>query len=253
MAKEHILSDDEIRRLIPMAREGDQDAMMRIVDSQEGLTWKAARYWLKPAFEMADLMQIGRIGVVKAVRDFDPAAGTQFNSFATAYVRNEIRNQTMGQHRVLRVSAHTCNLRSKATRLARAKGIGRDAAMDELGYSREDRACVARSDIAIVNEDVSDYFTPAHLPVHRLPTVEDDGPRRIEDADESAYILGSLGEPWRQFVAMSWGMDGRERTAEQFAAEAGLTLQQVRWRRRQALAMMRERAGLAAGDQWRPA
>jgi RNA polymerase sigma factor (sigma-70 family) len=250
MAKGNILGDDEIRALIPAARAGDQDAMMRIVDSQEGLIWNIAKRWRGAAFEMDDLLQIGRIGVVRAVRAFDPDAGAQFNTFAVRYIRTEIRNEAIGRFRAMRVPYWIFPVRKKARKHANERGISVDAALVELGYSNEARDAVRKASLTIIDEDISPRrgnYCRADSPDGFSPTTEDRGPDRVDDADFVPWLIGGLPPHHRPFAVMVLGLDGRDLDHRRIAAEIGSNAGCVRERKRRVLRMMRERASMALG------
>lgn len=77
--------------LLPLAREGDEEAASRILQANNGLIWAVVRRYYGRGVEPDDLYQLGCLGFLKAVRGFDTAYGTQFSTYAVPKIAGEIR------------------------------------------------------------------------------------------------------------------------------------------------------------------
>ena len=73
------------------ARSGDRDAMQRILDSNLGLVKSIALRHTGRGTELEDLIQIGLIGMMKAVRGFDPEKNCRFTTYAVPLIAGEIK------------------------------------------------------------------------------------------------------------------------------------------------------------------
>lgn len=112
--------------LLRAARAGDDAAMDAMVRENAGLIWAVARRYFGRGVEPDDLYQLGSLGFLKAVRDFDEDYGTQFSTYAVPKIAGEIR-------RFLRDDAPVKAERSVRER-ALAVCAARDALRDTLGH-----------------------------------------------------------------------------------------------------------------------
>lgn len=87
-----ILPEPEIRELIKRYQEnGDPEAANRVIAHNERLIYRLAMFYMNTGScgdqELEDLMQYGRMGVMRALEGFDPNAGTKFVTYAYNWVR----------------------------------------------------------------------------------------------------------------------------------------------------------------------
>ena len=79
------------RELILAAQRGDESASSSLIETNSGLIWSVARRYFGRGVEQDDLYQLGCLGFIKAVRDFDVDYGTQFSTYAVPKIAGEIR------------------------------------------------------------------------------------------------------------------------------------------------------------------
>ena len=77
--------------LLKQAQGGDRDAMAELMDKNAGLVRGIANRFRGRGVEYEDLIQIGSIGMLKAIRSFDTDRGTQFSTYAVPLIIGEIR------------------------------------------------------------------------------------------------------------------------------------------------------------------
>lgn len=77
--------------LLLRVREGDPEAEAKLVEENMGLVRKVARRFLDRGTELEDLVQIGTIGMIKAIRSFSLDRGTAFSTYAVPLIVGEIR------------------------------------------------------------------------------------------------------------------------------------------------------------------
>ena len=85
-----MLSHDETMALIARAGEGDGDAKTRLVEENLPLIRSVVKKF-KGRSEYDDLMQLGSIGFLKAVSNFDPSYGVRFSTYAVPMIMGEIK------------------------------------------------------------------------------------------------------------------------------------------------------------------
>lgn len=77
--------------LVELAQVGDERAMEELIDTNSGLVRSIALRFRDRGTEMEDLMQIGMIGMIKAIRSFDVSRGNAFSTYAVPLIIGEIR------------------------------------------------------------------------------------------------------------------------------------------------------------------
>ena len=119
-----ILSFDEEQRLARLLRENDNiEAARQLVMSHLRFVVKIARGYSGYGLQQADLIQEGNIGLMKAVKRFNPDVGVRLVSFAVHWVRAEIHEFILKNWRVVKVATTKAqrklffNLRSSKKRL----------------------------------------------------------------------------------------------------------------------------------------
>ena len=86
-----VLSHEEILGLIARCREGDEAAREEMVASNIALVKSLVRGFLGRGTEYEDLVQIGSIGLLKAIDHYDPAFGVRFSTYAVPMIAGEIK------------------------------------------------------------------------------------------------------------------------------------------------------------------
>ena len=100
-----ILSFDEEQRLARLLRENDDiEAARQLVMSHLRFVVKIARGYSGYGLQQADLIQEGNIGLMKAVRRFNPDVGVRLVSFAVHWVRAEIHEFILKKWRVVKIA-----------------------------------------------------------------------------------------------------------------------------------------------------
>ena len=82
---------NENEKYIPLAKEGDEEATAKLMELNAGLVSGIARRFVGRGIDYDDLIQIGSIGMLKAIRSFDTERGTQFSTYAVPLIIGEIR------------------------------------------------------------------------------------------------------------------------------------------------------------------
>ncbi len=77
--------------LIESAQNGNEDAVARIVEENEGLVRSIAVRFIGRGVDFEDLCQIGHIGMIKAIRNFDISRGFAFSTYAVPLIMGEIK------------------------------------------------------------------------------------------------------------------------------------------------------------------
>ena len=140
-----VLTEDEKRRLLIQARGGDRQAREQMVEGNLRLVLSVVQRFAQRGENLDDLFQVGCIGLIKAIDNFDPAQPVRFSTYGVPMIIGEIRrflrdNNALRVSRSLRDTAY----RAMQSRETLEKQLGREPTIEEIagsvGVSREEVA-----------------------------------------------------------------------------------------------------------------
>ena len=85
------LTYERTMELIPLAKGGDGEAMEELVRCNMALVRSIVKKYVNRGVEYDDLYQIGSMGLVKAVKNFDPSYNVRFSTYAVPMIAGEIK------------------------------------------------------------------------------------------------------------------------------------------------------------------
>ena len=254
-------SDDEVRertgadyssniRLVMLAQSEDGEsedamsAMSELVGSNRGLVKKIALKFRDRGVELEDLMQIGTIGMIKAVRSFDMSRGTCFSTYAVPLIFGEIRRYLRDDgaikvgryYKRLGAAAMSCKNRIFADE-------GREPRVSEIA----EELCVSVEDVAIAIDalspiaSLSDSAYGEDDGVELGATIADEDSlyesERIIDKLALSEAIGRMPTQWQRIVTMRYY---RGMTQQQVAELLGLSQVKISREEKKILAHLRE-------------
>ena len=252
-----ILSQEDEFRLAKRFRdEDDVEAARQLVLSHLRLVISIARGYLGYGLPHADLIQEGNIGLMKAVKRFDPEHGVRLVSFAMHWIKAEIHEYVLKNWRMVRVATTKAqrklffNLRSmkpgsEALTPAQVADVAHQLSVKEDEVV-EMETRLSGHDLAFEsNNDEDDAFAPvAYLQDNRSEpsrVLESRARDHLQSAGLQA-ALGSLDERSKRIVEARWLADDPA-TLHDLAAEFGVSAERIR--QIEAKAMQKMRAYLA--------
>ncbi len=238
--------DDRFSRNIELIREaqaGDAAAMERLVMDNMGLVRSVAVKFRDRGTEFEDLMQIGTMGMIKAIRSFDIERGTAFSTYAVPLIVGEIRRHLRddGLIRVSRGTRHTGMLLMRE-RARIAAEEGRDATISELaaavGVSVEDAAVAldAMTPVTSLSDNAYGEDSP-ELGATVPDRAEADDMAREMDRIALGQVIATLPPMWKRIILLRYY---RNMTQQQVADVMGLTQVKVSREEKKIMAYMRE-------------
>jgi len=235
-------------------REGDLEAAGQLVLSHLRVVVAVARGYLGYGLPQSDLIQEGNIGLMKAVKRFDPERGVRLVSFALHWIRAEMHEYILRNWRIVKVATTKAqrklffNLRSLKQSLNSLGAEDTKAIARQLGVTADEvvemETRLTGRDIALepVGDDEEDTYSPiAYL------TAEDAEPGRILEHEESERLRGSglekalasLDARSRRIVEARWLNDRESATLHDLAAEFGVSAERIRQIEAKALTRMK--------------
>ncbi|KPK55521.1 MAG: RNA polymerase factor sigma-32 [Thiotrichales bacterium SG8_50] len=252
-----MLSVEEERDLATRYREqGDLDAARQLVMSHLRYVVRVARGLKGYGLPEADLIQEGNIGLMKAVKSFDPSRNVRLVSFAVHWIRAEIYDYILRNWRIVKVATTKAqrklffNLRKSRTRLGWLTQEEGDNLAENLNVNRETvdemEMRMTGTDIAFDMDNDSDddsaYIAPAgYLQDMRynpesLASVADQESSRQEQLQDA---LASLDERSRDIVMRRWLDEDNKPTLHDLAEEYGVSAERIRQIEKKALGTMK--------------
>lgn len=257
------ISAEEERALAERLTEcQDVDAARQLVMSQLTFVVHIARSYSGYGLPLADLIQEGNIGLMKAVKRFDSHAGVRFISFCVHHVRCEINEFILRNGRMVRM-ATTKAQRKLFYNLRRQKRSRNWLTPDETKHIAQTLNVSIRDvqemeyrmagndtsfDPASEDDDESAYLTPAQqlgdrrFDPARLHEVETDN---LNQEDGLHNALQSLDERSRDILAQRWLTD-KKVTLHDLAAQYEVSAERIRQLEKLALAKLKSAMPLAA-------
>ena len=255
-----LLTAAEEKSFARLALGGDEDARHRMIESNLRLVVKIARRYINRGLPLLDLIEEGNLGLIHAVKKFDPERGFRFSTYATWWIRQNIERAIMNQSGTVRLPVHIIKEINACLRAARAirqhRQVEEPTAADIAAHMDRDVADVER--LMSLHYRVTIRSASAEegdSPVDRLRARrEAEPPRRAHKFgvnDMVDHWVCELSDKQRAVVERRFGLHGHRRaTLEQVGNEIGLTRERVRQIQLDALRNLRamiERNGLS-GD-----
>ena len=252
-----ILTEEEEFRLATRFRENeDRDAARQLVLSHLRLVISIARGYLGYGLPHADLIQEGNIGLMKAVKRFDPSRGVRLVSFAMHWIKAEIHEYILKNWRMVKVATTKAqrklffNLRSLKPGSETLTPAQVADVAHQLSVKPEDvvemETRLGGHDLALeANGDEDEAFAPiAYLEDNRSePTrVLESRARDHLQSEGLSTALAGLDERSRRIVEARWLCDDPA-TLHELAAEFGVSAERIR--QIETKAMQKMRAALA--------
>ncbi len=223
---------------------GNLEAARELVMSHLRFVVSISRGYMGYGLPQADLIQEGNIGLMKAVKRYDPDRGVRLVSFAVHWIKAEIHEFILRNWRLVRVATTKAqrklffNLRSMKPGFASLSPQEVQDVADQLGVKpeevREMEMRMNGHDIAMESQDGDeDTYAPidylaadeANDPLEQLSSAQFESRNSI--ALEQA--LASLDERSRSIIAARWLQeDGSARTLHDLAAEYSVSAERIR-------------------------
>ncbi len=224
----------------------------RFVSSNLGLVVSVARRYQFSGMTLADLIQEGNLGLIKAVSRFDERRGFRFSTYATWWIRHAVGRSVSDKSRTVRVPVHVSEAHQKIKRVTSqlTASLGRDPSREEIASELE--MSVAKLEKTMRSAQNRSLSLDA-------PVGEDGDRARMEvftqDTEDSAFeklsqwalsqraskAIGTLAPLEIEIINRRFGLAGKTATTlQEIANTVGKSRERIRQIQEKALLKLRE-------------
>lgn len=253
IAKEPMISPDEEVELAQKIKMGDQIALDRLVRANLRFVVSVAKQYQNQGLSLADLINEGNVGLIKAAQRFDETKGFKFISYAVWWIRQAILQAVAEQSRMVRLPLNQVGLLSRVKKTASyleqlyqrkptMKEIAdeMDMPVEKVEYIMKINSKEVSMDAPVASDDDLAFIDTV------VPEDNDNADSRIASETESAEIkrsLSVLNEKERQVIIYYFGLDSNKSyTLEEIGYQMDMTRERVRQVKDKALKKLRTRS-----------
>lgn len=226
--------------------EGDLKAAQRLVLSHLRFVVRIAKGYSGYGLPVADLIQEGNIGLMKAVKRFNPEKGVRLVSFAVHWIRAEIHEYVIRNWRIVKIATTKAqrklffNLRSAKQRLGWLNKEEIEAVAEDLGVTADNvmemERRLAQPDTSFdlpndVDDDENNYSPVAYLAAND----NSDPSNQLEDDNYTDYqqqklsnALATLDERSRDIIMQRWLNEDNKATLHTLADQYQVSAERIR-------------------------
>ena len=190
-ARLKVLSQKEMDGLLLRARDGDETARQQLIEGNLRLVLSVIQRFDKRGENPDDLFQVGCIGLMKAISNFDPGKQVRFSTYGVPMIAGEVRRY-LRDNSAIRVSR---SLRDVAYRVLQCKEamllrLGREPSLEEIA-----------KEIDLPREDVAEALDAVCAPVSLYDPVYSDGGDPLTVMDQVCDTRNTEGR-WMERIAL---------------------------------------------------
>ena len=224
-----MLGLDETNNLIILAKSGDNNAKEKLITENSPLIKSVIKRYINKGIEFDDLFQLGSLGFLKAINNFDECFGVKFSTYAVPMIAGEVK-RFIRDNGIIKISRSTKQLNLRIN-----KFIESYLSTNEVSPAID----VIAKEFGITEQEVVYAMDSAHRPISLYTTVGDDSGKdqylieKIEDENgidekinnEVLYsIIKDLPVRDRKIIILRYF---RDKTQKEIASELGVSQVQV--------------------------
>lgn len=244
LSTSYVQNQDDVQDLIRRSQNGDREAQDLLVRRNIGLVSTIVKKFLNRGYDYEDLFQIGSIGLIKAIKNFNTSFNVRFSTYAVPMIMGEIK-RFLRDDGLIKVS-RSIKETSKKVKQAKEKLAmknGREATIDEIAKE----LCITSEDVVMSLESTSqpDYlYETIHQddgsPVLLIDKIGEDRDYGSEVVDKVALkdLISTLDAKARQVIMLRYFKD---MTQSQIAEVLGISQVQVSRIEKKVLEYLREK------------
>jgi RNA polymerase primary sigma factor len=253
IGKISLLTREEEIELAKKIRDGDREALKKLVASNLRFVVKIAKAYQTDQSPLADLINEGNIGLIKAAERFDERRGVRFISYAIWWIRQTILKSVAGQYKIVRLPMSKARRVRKIAKIIQNKRLSedREPSWEEIAKELDiDKKEIIEA-LQIVKRDLSLDFPVADSDTGSSPlsqTIESSlypSPEELLFHEsfraEMKEALKHLSPREAKILSLYFGLDDqRPHTLEEIGKILGLSRERVRQIKVRALERLRQ-------------
>ncbi len=237
-------AEEETALAVRLRDKGDLEAAQKLVISHLRFVVHIASSYSGYGLSQADLIQEGNIGLMKAIKRFDPSYGVRLVSFAVYWIRAEMHEFILRNWRMVKVATTKAqrklffNLRSSKKRLGWFNQDEVENVAADLGVTakdvREMESRMSGRDIGFDEPGDDNERSNSVSPVSFLQDVSNEPARVVEEADWQAHnetrlldAMQTLDERSRDIIQQRWLTD-KKSTLHELADKYSVSAERIR-------------------------
>lgn len=237
---------NDITDLIKRAKEGDKSAESEIVNGNIALVWSVARKFSNRGYDLEDIFQIGCIGILKAIKNFDLSYNVRFSTYAVPLIMGEIK-RFLRDDGIIKVSRRLKEIAQKAkiTKEVLEKELNREVKISEIaeriGETPSDLAIALEANVApesLYKEINENDKSPGYL-IDKIAK-NTDTEEEILDKISLNEAIKALDEREKKIIILRYF---RGKTQSEIAASIGISQVQVSRLEKKILGRLKEMIG----------
>lgn len=250
-----LTAEEELAHATRLQEEGDLESARQLVLPHLRYVVRVARGYLGYGLPLSDLIQEGNVGLMKAVKRFDPKVGVRLVSFAVHWIKAEIHEFVLKNWRIVKVATTKAqrklffNLRQMKTRLGWCNDDEIKIIAEDLGVSVQDVMLMEQrmnaNDAAFDAQAVDDE--KQHIPERYLHDPAADPAYLIEHEDTDyqnheklQFALARLDARSQDILRHRWLQEEQSSTLHALAAQYNISAERVRQLEKNALNKLRQ-------------
>lgn len=246
-----LLTKKEEIKLARLIQKGDKEARKKMIECNLRLVVRLARDYLRRGLPFSDLIEEGNLGLMHAVKKFDPARGFRFSTYATWWIKQSMERAIMNHARMVRLPIHVLKEIAHCLRVIKilSRKKSRFPTPDEIAQYLKRPVSEIR-ELLQMTETVYSLDIPIgdeqFLPlVEVIPDEQGVDPvislEQEKLKDFFNVRLNRLPPRYKEIIVRRYGLLGHESgTLEQVSEEVGLTRERVRQIQTEALKRLKK-------------